>query len=128
MTNTHRIFRFREFPVYADVRAFISSAKKISYAKFPKREQFSLQQQLCRALDSVLLNIAEGADRGTDKDFAHFLNIAHTSLNEVVACFDVAFDSKYFSIDEHNELLKNAEFLAHQLISFRNSILRTPKK
>lgn len=124
----HNIFRFREFPVYADARVFITSAKKISHTKFPKNEQFSLLQQLSRALDSVVLNIAEGSDRGTDKDFAHFLNIAHTSLNEVVACFDVALDCKYFTLNEHAELLKNAEFLAHQLTSFRNSILRSPKK
>lgn len=128
MSTIHKIFRFRGFPVYADARLFVTSAKKISRTKFPKHEQFSLLQQLCRALDSIVLNIAEGSDRGTDKDFAHFLNIAHTSLNEVVACFDAAFDSKYFSPSEHNELLKNAEFLAHQLISFRNSIIRSPKK
>jgi len=128
MTKKHNIFRFREFPVYADARIFISSAKKISRTKFPQHEQFSLLQQLYRALDSIVLNIAEGSDRGTDKDFAHFLNIAHTSLNEVVACFDVAFDSKYFSVGEHNELLENAEFLAHQLTSFRNSIIRAPRK
>lgn len=128
MAIASKKFRFREFPVYTDARSFIISVKKLSHTKFPKHEQFSLLQQLGRALDSIVLNIAEGADRGTDKDFAHFLNIAHTSLNEVVACFDLALDSKYFLPNEHNELLKKAEFLANQLTAFRNSILRDPKK
>lgn len=128
MTTTHKIFRFREFPVYADARVFVTAAKKVSYTKFPKHEQFCLLQQLCRALDSIVLNIAEGSNRGTDKDFAHFLNISQASLSEVVACFDVALDSKYFSLSEHAELLKNADFLAQQLYSFRNSIMRAPKK
>lgn len=128
MSTIHKIFRFRGFPVYADARLFVTSAKKISYKKFPKHEQFCLLQQLCRALDSIVLNVAEGSNRGTDKDFAHFLNISQASLSEVVACFDIALDSKYFSPSEHNELLKNAEFLAHQLYSFRNSIMRSPKK
>lgn len=114
--------------MYADARIFITSAKKISRTKFPKHKQFCLLQQLCRALDSVVLNIAEGSNRGTDKDFAHFLNMSQASLSEVVSCFDVALDSKYFSTSEHTELLKNAEFLAYQLNSFRNSIMRSPKK
>ena len=71
-------FRFRQF-------------KELS-GKFPLEEKFSLTNQLWKALDSIILNIAEGADRGTDKDFAHFLNNAHTSLNEVVACIDLALD------------------------------------
>ncbi|MBI5400873.1 MAG: four helix bundle protein [Candidatus Yonathbacteria bacterium] len=128
MTTIYKIFRFREFPVYADARIFITSAKKIFRTKFPKHEQFSLLQQLCRALDSIVLNIAEGANRGTDKDFAHFLNISQASLSEVVACFDVALDNEYFSPSEHNGLLKNAEFLAYQLNSFRNSIVRALRK
>lgn len=128
MTKVYKIFRFREFPVYTDARLFVVSAKKMAHIKFPKNEQFSLLQQLCRALDSIILNIAEGADRGTDRDFAYFLNISHTSLNEVVACFDVALDCKYFSQSEHNVLLKDAELLAYQLTSFRNSIIRAPKK
>ncbi len=121
-------FRFREFPVYKDARTFIVLTKNLSYKKFPKHEQFALLSQLTRALDSIVLNIAEGSDRGTDKDFAHFLNIAHTSLNETVACFDIALDSKYYSTEEHGKLLHCAELLANQLTAFRNSILRIPKK
>lgn len=121
-------FRFRQFPVYSDARAFVRNVKLLIKKKFPHTEQFSLTAQMFRALDSIILNIAEGADRMTDKDFAHFLNMSHTSLNEVVACCDIALDSKYLTTEEHGECLGGAEVLANQLTAFRNSLLKTPKK
>lgn len=83
--------------MYQDARKFSKEAKLFSKNKFPKYEQFCLLSQLWRALDSIILNIAEGSDRGTDKDFAHFLNTSRTSLNEVVACFDIALDNNYIN-------------------------------
>lgn len=121
-------FRFRQFPVYTDSRAFVSSLKTLARKNFPHAEQFALSSQLSRALDSIILNIAEGADRMTDKDFAHFLNMSHTSLNEVVACCDIALDCKYFNEEEHNECLNGAQVLANQLTAFRKCLLSTPRK
>ena len=75
-----------------------------------------------------MLNIAEGSDRGTDKDFALFLNRAHTSLNEVVSCLDVALDENYITESEHLMYLNKAGDLANQLTAFRESLLKNPKK
>jgi four helix bundle protein len=121
-------FRFRQFQVYKDSLLFQKKLKYLSRKKFPKDEQFCLTSQLWRALDSIVLNIAEGSDRGTDKDFAHFLNTSHTSLNEVVACLDLALNSDYIADSEHIEYLKIAENLANQLTAFRNKLLRNPTK
>ena len=121
-------FRFRNFQVYKDALQFQQELKELSRKKLPKEEQFCLTSQLWRALDSIVLNIAEGSDRGTDKDFAHFLNNAHTSLNEVVACMDLALNSKYISRDEHNKCLERSEKLANQLTAFRKRLLYSPTK
>lgn len=128
MQTQNKKFRFRQFPVYNDTRIFVHNLKTLAKKKFPHTEQFSLLAQLSRALDSIILNIAEGSDRMTDKDFAHFLNIAHTSLNEVVACCDIALDNKYFSTTEHKDCLSGAEVLANQLTAFRKSLLKSPRK
>ncbi len=128
MQMQNKKFRFRQFPVYNDARVFVCNIKILIKKKFPQAEQFSLTAQMFRALDSIILNIAEGSDRGSDKDFAHFLNIAHTSLNEVVACCDIALDSKYFLITEHEDCLTKAEMLANQLTAFRKSLLKSPIK
>ena|SRR3989344_5054841 len=121
-------FRFREFQVYKDARALRSNLKALSKKSFPKEEQFSLVSQLWRALDSIVLNIAEGSERGTDKDFAHFLNTAHTSLNEVVACLDSALDDGYISKAVHEPYLEEARRLAGQLTAFRKKLLSSPGK
>ncbi|QQR83458.1 four helix bundle protein [Candidatus Peregrinibacteria bacterium] len=116
-------FRFRQFPVYQDSLRFRRAIKDLVKTKFPKDEQFVLAPQILRATDSIILNIAEGSDRKTDKDFAHFLNLSLTSLNEVVACFDLALSDQYITSEEHSELLLKAEAVANQLTAFRKSII-----
>lgn len=46
-------------------------------AEFPKEEKYGLTSQMRRSAVSVPSNIAEGAGRNSDKEFNHFLAIAH---------------------------------------------------
>lgn len=126
-TDMKNKFRFRDFQIYKDARELRKSLKRLS-DKFPKTEDYCLKQQLWRALDSIILNIAEGSDRGTDKDFAHFLNTSHTSLNEVVACLDLAFDNRYITEEELETYINKCGDLANQLTAFRKKLLYAPTK
>lgn len=49
----------------------------------PKNEQYGLSSQMRRAAVSVPSNIAEGSQRTSEKEFAHFLMIAKGSLAEL---------------------------------------------
>lgn len=51
--------------------------------EFPATERFGLTAQIRRAAVSIMSNIAEGAGRGTDKEFVAFLRVARGSLHEV---------------------------------------------
>ena len=79
--------------------------------KFPREEQFALSDQLRRAVISIPSNIAEGSGRNSQKDQAHFYNIAYGSLMEVFSQLDIACDLGYISQEEFNqlELLINEE-------------------
>lgn len=126
--DINRIFRFRDFKVYEDTRKFSKALKDFSQKRFPRKEKFGLTSQLWRALDSVILNIAEGSNKATDKEFALFLNRSRTSMDEVVACLDVALDDEYISYHENDHWIKNAAKITEQLTSFRKHVLSTQKK
>ncbi|HSH31321.1 MAG TPA: four helix bundle protein [Candidatus Saccharimonadales bacterium] len=55
-------------------------------------------------------------------------NTAHTSLNEVAACLDLAFDAAYISTEEHQRWLTEAAFIANQLTAFRKKLVNAPHK
>src|SRR6266404_532799 len=86
--------------------------------KFPKEERFELASQLLRASLSVPLNIVEGCGRYTDKDFAHFLDNALGSINEVDYCCFAAFELKYVSDKEYIIVNKIVNEVRAMLISF----------
>lgn len=113
-------FKFREWQVYKDAREFRKDIIKDIITLIPKDERYELISQLKRALNSIILNIAEGAYRQSDKDLSHFLNQADTSVNEVVACLDICLDDVYIDKNIHKKFLNKAENLIAQLSGFRN--------
>jgi len=63
---------------------------KLAKNRFPRDERFELSSQVRRAAYSVAANIVEGYARRSDKERAHFLNVADASLAEVGYCLHVA--------------------------------------
>ena len=118
------LFRFREFPVYKKAKEFRRLVKNL-LKKFPSSERFLLIDQIDRAVNSICLNIAEGSNRNTGKDKAHFLNLSLTSLEEVIAGFDLAIDDHYITQGDMNIILQTGEELGKQLIGFARSLIRS---
>ena len=88
---------------------------------FPKPE-YILKDQITRAATSICLNIAEGSNRQSNKDKAHFLNQALTSLEEVIAGFDLALEDEFITQQEMQSLLVLGEDIGKQLIGFSKSL------
>ena len=114
-------FRFLDFPVYKEIKKYIRNIYRIS-AGFSKDEQFGLINQVRRAAISIALNLAEGSDRGTDKEFQRFIQMSIGSLNETVAILDIAFDNEFISQKNCDIMLKQAESIVKQLSGFRKSL------
>jgi len=73
-------------------------------ASFPKEELYALTSQLKRAASSVAANIAEGCGRGSDADFARFLQIAMGSASELEYHLLLARDLKFLSESDYQRL------------------------
>ncbi len=98
---------------------------KLIKENFPVSEKYILSSQLLRAINSSILNVAEGADRKSDNDFARFLNLSHTSLNEVVSCLDIAYDNGYITQEVLHKHLLKAEKIANQLTAFHKKLFES---
>lgn len=73
---------FKELRVWKEAMELAKLVYVVS-AKFPADEKYGLKSQVNRAGVSVASNIAEGAGRGSNKEFAQFLKIALGSAFEV---------------------------------------------
>ncbi|NNC39761.1 MAG: four helix bundle protein [Acidimicrobiia bacterium] len=85
---------YRKLRVWADARTLAQQVYRLT-TSFPRYELFGLTQQMRRAGVSVVSNLAEGAGRSGDRDFARFVGIAIGSACELEAQLDIALDLGY---------------------------------
>lgn len=114
-------FRFQRFNVYVDIRKFIKNIYAVT-KRFPREEQYGLISQLRKAAISIALNLAEGSDRGSDREFNRFIQMSLGSVNEVVAALDIAVDEEYLDNKTHDLLISQAEKIVKQLSSFSKKL------
>lgn len=88
-----------------------------SLAGFPKEETYNLVSQLKRASTSILANIAEGAGRFTQKDFASYLQNALSSSHEVEYLVLLSKDLGFFNLELYNTHIQNINEIKAMLIS-----------
>lgn len=114
-------FRFERLQVWQEGRVFVGKIYKIT-GEFPKKEIFGIIDQLKRAAVSIILNIAEGSDKKSDKEFVRYLRTAIASTEEVVTALYIALDQKYISKEIFDELYNDANKLVAKLNALINSI------
>ncbi len=86
--------------------------------KFPKEELFGITSQMRRSSLSIPSNIAEGSQRSTDKDFAHFISMARGSLAELQTQSIFSYEENYISESEHYSIQDKIIELSKMLRSF----------
>ena len=90
--------------------------------QLPKSEQYNLCSQIKRATYSIPLNIAEGCGRQTEKDFAHFLDMALGSSQEVEYCFLLLKDLSYISQSSFDDGNRKVNEIKAKLINLIKTI------
>jgi four helix bundle protein len=79
------------------------------YKRFDNSKDFGFKDQIQRAAVSVMNNIAEGFERKSNKEFAHFLYIAKGSCGEVRSMLILAKELNKISEEVHKKLTSLAE-------------------
>jgi four helix bundle protein len=71
---------------------------------FPKYERFGLTGQIRRASSAIPANLAEGCGRGSDADFARFVQMALGSASELDYHLLLCHDLGYLSMESYQVL------------------------
>ncbi len=114
-------FRFESLEIWHLAREYTALIYGVT-ARFPQYERFALADQLNRAANSVVLNIAEGSGQDTCAQFGRYLGIATGSVCEVVSGLFLALDRAYIDTATHAELYEKGDHLIRAIASFRKTL------
>ena len=93
----------KNLDVWKEAVAFASQIYRVTEG-FPKTEIYGLTSQMRRAVVSVPSNIAEGAARSSNREFAHFLSISGGSLSEIDTQIEIASNLGFMNLEQKQEL------------------------
>jgi four helix bundle protein len=98
--------------------------KIYDYTKgFPKHELYGVTSQIRRAATSMPTNIAEGSSRGSDADFARFLQIAFSSSAEVEYLLLLSLDLNYLEKTIYQNLYQELTETRRMIAALRQKLI-----
>lgn len=95
----NEVFGYRKLIAYQKGKEVVKRTYQL-LKKFPAEERYAMCDQLRRASVSITSNIAEGINRFSVKDKAHFVEMAYGSLMEVSSQFEIAEELGYISSED----------------------------
>ena len=103
-----KITRFEDIQSWKLARQLTNRVYEVS-RRLPFRRDFSLSGQIRRASGSIMHNIAEGFDAGSDAEFVRFWRYALRSATEVQSQLYVAKDQNYINQSEFDDIYDLAQ-------------------
>ena len=98
-----KIERFEDLEIWKDARELSMYVFELT-SKEPFNKDFRFRDQIRASSGSIMDNIAEGFERGGNKEFAQFLYISKGSCGETRSQGYRAFDFKYITEIELDKL------------------------
>lgn len=118
-------FKFEKLRIWQNSMVFGELVFEMSKT-FPKEELYSLTSQM-RAVDSIALNIAEGATGNSQAEFKKFVGYSLRSLAEVVTCLHKAKLRGYIEEETFQNSYKQAFDLMNSIAAFRKTLISSTK-
>ncbi len=116
---------YRDLKVWEKAMNFAEAVYEVS-RRMPREERFGMTSQMVRAAASVPANIAEGYQRSTRKDFAHFVSIARGSLAECETFLMLAVRTRLLTESAAGDALQQADEVSRMLTRLRQRLSQPP--
>jgi four helix bundle protein len=108
-----KVTRFEDLEIWRLSKDLYKFVFKIT-SEEPFCRDFKLRDQIRASSGSVSDNIAEGFERGGNKEFIQFLSVAKGSCGETRNQSYRAFDSNYISQNMLDDLLQRTETISRK--------------
>ena len=102
------IERFEDIEAWKKARELTQIVYRVTKAGEFARD-FGLKDQIRRASVSAMSNVAEGFERGGNKEFIQFLSVAKGSAGEVQSLLYVSLDAGFIRQDQFDHIYRLAQ-------------------
>ena len=109
-----KITRFEDLEIWKEARELCRIVYEIT-SNGPFGMDFKLRDQIRGSSGSAMDNIAEGFERGGNKEFIQFLWISKGSIGEVRSQSYRAFDVRHINEEKLTDLLKRTDSLSRKI-------------
>src|SRR5574341_1279834 len=116
-----KVRSFQDLEVWKKAHALVLEIYKRT-DQFPEKERYGIVSQIRRASSSVPTNLAEVGKRGSKKDYAHFVNMAESSLEETKYHLILSRDLGYFKDEVYKVLIEAADEVGRMLHGLKKSL------
>ena len=121
------IERFEDIEAWQQARLLVNNIYLVTNDGLFARD-YGLKDQIRQAGVSILSNIAEGFERGGNKEFIQFLFTAKGSCGEVRAQLYVARDQKYITEEQFHKLMQQSVRISKMLSGLISYLKRSSYK
>ena len=122
-----KIVRFEDIEAWKKSRVLVKEIYHITSSAELSRD-FGLKDQIRRAVVSVMSNIAEGFERGGNKEFRQFLSLAKGSAGEVKSQLYIALDVGFVNQADFTKLYNQADEIGKMINGLMEYLKNTDLK
>jgi four helix bundle protein len=119
-----KIEHFEDIEAWKEARVLVREI----YRFFAGVKDYSFKDQIQRASISIMSNISEGFDRGSNREFIQFLIIAKGSVSEVKSLSYAALDIGYIDENLFNKISERCYKLTNLINGFIRYLKNSGRK
>lgn len=120
-----KITNYRQLEVWNSAMVLARSVYR-AVEIMPKQEEYRLTAQIVRAAISIPANIAEGHNRATRKEYAHFVSIARGSTAELETLLLLAQQAEFLPSETVDPLISATEQVGRMLTRLYERLKEPP--